>query len=102
VKVHIKHANKFTTKTYFMQTEKKSLPITFLKLFPGIISLMIIVAGSIGLFKGQSKYYTFPIFLLLIGAHIILSIKYKLADKWLFYIYLSIAFVLIILRIFIL
>jgi low affinity Fe/Cu permease len=89
------------TKAFYMQSEKKSFPITILKLFPGIISILIIVAGSIGLFKGQSKYYTLPIFLVLIGAHIILSIKYKLADKWLFYIYLSIAIVFIMLRIFI-
>jgi len=84
-----------------MQTEKKSLAIIILKLFPGILSILIIVSGSIGLFKGQSKYYTLPIFFVLIGSHIILSIKYKLADKWLFYIYLCIAFVLILLRMFV-
>jgi hypothetical protein len=82
-----------------MNPKKRELHILLLNLFPGIISILIIVAGSIGLFKGQTKYYTFPVFLLLISTHIILSIKYKLVDNWIFYIYLSIAFVLIILRI---
>jgi hypothetical protein len=84
-----------------MQTEKRNLPIIILKLFPGIISILAIIAGSIGLFKGQNKYYTLPIFFLLIGFQIILSIRFKLADKWLFYIYLTTAIVLIFLRIFI-
>jgi hypothetical protein len=82
-----------------MSPKKRESHIILLKLCPGIISILIIVAGSIGLFKGQTKYYTFPLFLLLISTHIILSIKFKLDDNWIFYIYLCIAFVLIILRI---
>jgi hypothetical protein len=85
-----------------MQPEKNYLTIRVLKLFPVIISILAIVAGSIGLFKGQYKYYSLPIFFLLIGAHMIFSVKYKLANKWLFYIYLCIAAVLILLRILIL
>lgn len=85
-----------------MQTEKEDLIVKVLKLFPGLISILAIIVGSLGLFKGQYKYFSMPFFLLLIGAHIILSVKYKLANKSLFYIYLSIAMVLIVLNIYIL
>ncbi|MCX6206051.1 MAG: hypothetical protein NTZ19_07355 [Bacteroidetes bacterium] len=82
-----------------MQTEKESSQIIVLKLFPGIISILTIIAGSIGLFKGQNKYYSLPFFIILIGAHLIYSVKYKLASKWLFFAYLSIALILILLGI---
>ena len=83
-----------------MRLKFRELIITILKLFPGILSILIVVAGSIGLFEGENKFYTLPIFLFSICVHILLSIKYKLSDKWLLYIYLSIAAGLIIFRIF--
>lgn len=84
-----------------MQTTKNNLPITILKLFPGILSILIILAGNFGLFKGQNKYYTLPFFLLLICVHMTFAIKYKLADKLLFISYFIIATFLILIRIFI-
>lgn len=78
-----------------MQTEKEGLYLTILKLFPGIISIITILAGSMGLFKGQNKYYTVPIFIFLIGTHLFFSVKYKLANRYLFILYVSIAIAVI-------
>jgi hypothetical protein len=72
---------------------------TVLKLFPGMISILAILLGSLGLFKGKNKYFTVPVFLILIGTQVFFSIYFKLASRNLFILYLGIALVFILIAI---
>lgn len=68
-----------------------------------IISLLIInfilieIAAEFGLFKGNLKYATGPISILISSAVVLLSIKYKLASWKLFIVYgiIAIAFLML-------
>jgi hypothetical protein len=68
-----------------------------------IISLLIInfilieLAAEFGLFKGNLKYATGPISILISSAVVLLSIKYKLASWKLFIVYgiIAIAFLML-------
>lgn len=77
-----------------MQPKKEGLNVIILKLIPGLLSILAIIAGNLELFKGINKHYSLSVFFIIIGLQIFFSIKYKLASWKLFLIYLLVAFAL--------
>ncbi len=67
---------------------------TLLKFFPFLFISLVIISQELALFKGEMKFLTVPLFIAIGLLHTFLSVKFKLANKWIFVFYILIAFML--------
>ena len=67
---------------------------TLLKFFPFLFISLVIISQELALFKGEMKFLTVPLFIAIGLLHTFFSIKFKLANKWIFVFYILIAVML--------